>query len=178
MMKSLAPSLSLMRQWGTGRCSAGGGPLLHTLTLNLGEDVEGTGVLAAQTDPPSEENTGSFRSRFTLRKGSVADCFLAPGNPKSVEKWAEHIPLLTVHPIQQFVMHPWGGGVRSSLNEYAGWYFQGDICFHLLRRPNSGELREGVGGTFSRPTPRNTAPSQEPLDCTHSTAHHFKREQK
>ena len=43
-------------------------------------------------------------------------------------------------------------------------------------RPNSGELSEGVGGTFGRLTMFNTATYQEPLDCNHSKAHNFRNE--
>ena len=38
------------------------------------------------------------------------------------------------------------------------------------------ELSEGAGGAFGRLTLCNTAPSQQPLDCTHSKAHDFKEE--
>ena len=39
------------------------------------------------------------------------------------------------------------------------------------------ELSEGAGGTFGRLTPVNTATCQELLDCNHSQAHNFKKEQ-
>ena len=39
---------------------------------------------------------------------------------------------------------------------------------------NEGELSEGVGGTFDRLTPFNTATHQELLDCTPSKAHNCK----
>ena len=40
---------------------------------------------------------------------------------------------------------------------------------------DSGELSEGVGGTFGRLTLFDTATYQEPLNSNHSKAHNFKR---
>ena len=47
---------------------------------------------------------------------------------------------------------------------------------HPWVKPNSGELRQSVGGTFGRLALFSTATSQEPRNCTHLKAHNFKKE--